>query len=194
MEKDILEFYKQTSYFTDLGYYKDFAKNLTDDIEQLCILQRMQIIHPVTFRDNQIRNKKDCFWGDMTKVSVTRLEYEDDIFPTAQSVIAELLRKNPNYTIRREAKDKVHVTCRSQAILLASILKAKGIPARARSGFAEYIHYDGICYDHWITEYFDEKENRWRLVDADKHCPDHEMGFDLNDIPYDKFLFCLMLI
>ena len=190
MEKEkILEFYKQTSQFTDLGYYKDFAKNLPDDIEKLCILQRMQIIHPVAFKDKEIRNKKDCFWGDMTKVPVTRLEYEDDIFPTAQSVIAELLRKNPNYTTKREAKDKVHVTCRSQAILLASILKAKGIPARARSGFAEYIHYDEICYDHWITEYFDEKENRWRLVDADEHCPDHEMGFDLNDIPYDKFLF-----
>lgn len=76
-----------------MGYYKDFAKNLPDDIEQLCILQRMQIIHPVAFRDNEIRNKKDCFWGDMTKVPVTRLEYEDDIFLTAQSVIAELLRK-----------------------------------------------------------------------------------------------------
>lgn len=61
----------------------------------------------------------------MTEVPVTRLEYEDDIFPTAQSVIAELLRKNPNYDIKREAKDKVHVTCRRQAILLASILKAK---------------------------------------------------------------------
>lgn len=99
----------------------------------------MQIIHPVAFRYNEIRNKKDCFWVDMTKVPVTRLKYEDDIFPTAQSVIAELLRKNPNYTTKRKAKDKVHVTCRSQAILLASILKAKGIPARARSGFAEYI-------------------------------------------------------
>lgn len=39
-------------------------------------ITRMQIIHPVAFRDNQIRNKKDCFWGDMTKVPVTRLEYE----------------------------------------------------------------------------------------------------------------------
>lgn len=186
---DLLEFYKQTSPYTDLGYYKEFAKSLPDDIEELCLLQRMQIIHPVAFRDKDIRNKKECFWGDMTKVPVTRLEYEDDIFPTAQSVISELLRKNPNYVTTREAKNKVHVTCRSQAIVLASILKAKGIPARARSGFAEYIHYDGICYDHWITEYFDEKENRWKLVDADEHCPDHEMGFDLNDIPYDKFLF-----
>lgn len=189
MRENILEFYKKTSYFTDLGYYKEFARNLPNDIEELCLLQRMQIIHPVAFRDKDIRNKKDCFWGDMTKVPVTRLEYEDDIFPTAQSVLAELLRKNPNYNTKREARDKVHVTCRGQAILLASILKAKGIPARARSGFAEYIHYDGICYDHWITEYYDEKENRWKLVDADEHCPDHEMGFDLNDIPYDRFLF-----
>lgn len=188
-KKEILNFYKQTSSFTDLGYYKEFAKKLPDDINELCLLQRMQIIHPVAFKDKNIRNKKECFWGDMTKVPVTRLRYEDDIFPTAQSVLAELLRKNPNYDIKREAKDKVHITCRSQAILLASILKAKGIPARVRSGFAEYIHYDGMCYDHWITEYFDEKENRWKLVDADEHCPDHEMGFDLNDIPYDKFLF-----
>lgn len=189
MDKNILEFYKQTSLYTDLGYYNEFAKKLPDDIEELCILQRMQIIHPVAFKNKNIRNEKDCFWGDMTQVPVTRLEYEDDIFPTAQSVIAELLRKNPNYDVKREAKNKVHVTCRGQAILLASILKAKGIPARARSGFAGYIKYDGIYYDHWITEYFDEKENRWKLVDADEHCPDHEMGFDLNDIPYDKFLF-----
>lgn len=190
MEKEkILNFYKETSTYTDLGYYKEFAKNLPDDIEELCLLQRMQIIHPVAFRDKDIRNKKKCFWGDMTKVPETRLEYEDDIYPTAQSVIAELLRKDSNYSIKREAKDKVHITCRGQAILLASILKAKGIPARARSGYAEYIHYDGIYYDHWITEYFDKKENRWKLVDADEHCPDHEMGFDLKDVPYDKFLF-----
>ena len=186
---EILESYKKTSLYTDLGLYKDFAQNLSDDIEELCVLQRKQIIHPVAFDDNDIRNKKDCFWGDMTKVPVTRLRYEDDIFPTAQSIIAELLRKNPNYNIKREAKDKVHVTCRGQAILLASILKTKGVPARVRSGFAEYIHYDGICYDHWITEYYDKKEKRWKLVDADEHCPDHKMGFDLNDIPYDKFLF-----
>ena len=31
-------------------------------------------------------------------------------FPTDQSMIAELLRKNPNYDINREAKDKIHIT------------------------------------------------------------------------------------
>ena len=28
MDKKILEFYKQTSLYTDLGLYKDFAKNV----------------------------------------------------------------------------------------------------------------------------------------------------------------------
>ena len=182
----LLEFYKQTSTFTDLGYYKNFAKELPNDIEELCLLQRKQIIHPVILKDNDIRNKKECFWGDMTKIPLSRLKFEDDIFPTAQSIIAELLRKNPNYTKEREAKDKVHVTCRGQAILLASILKAKGIPARARSGFAPYIKYNGVAFDHWITEYYDEKEKRWKLVDADMCCD--EIKFNPQDIPYEEFV------
>lgn len=189
MEKEILEFYKKTSPFTDLGYYKEFARKLPNDIEELCLLQRKQIIHPFAFKDKEIRNKKDCFWGDMTKVPITKLEYEEDILPTAQSILAELLRRNTNYSIEREAKDKVNVTCRGQSILLASTLKAKEIPTRVRSGFVEYIHCDGVYYDHWITEYFDKKEKRWKLVDADMHCPDYEIEFDLNDIPYDKMLF-----
>ena len=190
MEKEILDFYRKTSPYTDLGYYKEFARNLPDDIEELCFLQRMQIIHPVVFKkDRNIRAKKESFWGDMTEIPVARLDFEDDIFPTAQGVLAELLRKDGCYSAGRKAKDKVHVTCRGQAILLAGILKAKGIPARARSGFAEYIASDGIYRDHWITEYFDEQENRWKLADADMHCPDHEVGMDLNDIPNDRFLF-----
>lgn len=189
MRKDILEFYKQTSLYTDLGLYKDFAKNLTDNINDLCILQRMQIIHPFVYSNPDIRKETKCFWGDMTKVPITRLDYEDDLFPTALSMLSELLRRDNNYNNQRKAENKIHVTCRGQAILLAATLKAKGYSARVRSGFSPYIKYDGVNYDHWITEYYDETENRWILVDADEHCPDHEMGFDLNDIPRDKFLF-----
>ena len=187
--KEILDFYKQTSLYTDLGLYKYFCKNLTNDINELCTLQRKQIIHPIVFKDSNIRNEEKTFWGDMTKVPITRMDYEDDLFPTAISMISELLRKDNMYHEDRKAENKIHITCRGQAILLASILKAKGYPARVRSGFAPYIHYDGTAYDHWITEYYDEKEKRWVLVDADEHCPDHEMGFDLNDIPRNKFIF-----
>ena len=61
MNSKILEFYKQTSLYTDLGLYKDFAKQLTNDIDQLCILQRMQIIHPIAYSDLDIRKQSKCF-------------------------------------------------------------------------------------------------------------------------------------
>ena len=189
MNNKILDFYKQTSLYTDLGLYKDFLKNQTDDIDELCILQRMQIIHPIAYSNPDIRKQDKCFWGNMTKVPITRLDYEDDLFPTAISMISELLRKDKNYHKNRKAENKIHVTCRGEAILLAATLKAKGYSARARSGFAPYIKYDGVSYDHWITEYYDETKQRWILVDADEHCPDHEMGFDFNDISRDKFIF-----
>ncbi len=189
MNNEVFNFYKQTSLYTDLGLYKNFMKNLPDDINELCILQRKQIIHPVVFDIPNIRKQSNCFWGDMTKVPITRLDYEDDLFPTAISMISELLRKDKTYSVNRKAEDKIHVTCRGEAILLAATLKAKGYSARVRSGFAPYIKYDGVSYDHWITEYYDEIKQRWVLVDADEHCPDHEMGFDLNDIPRNKFIF-----
>ena len=94
MNKEILEFYKKTSPYTDLGYYKEFAKSLPNDIEELCLLQRMQIIHPIAYSNPDIRNQSKCFWGDMTKVPITRLDYEDDLFPTASSMLHELLRKD----------------------------------------------------------------------------------------------------
>lgn len=187
MKEEILEFYKKTSLYTYLGLYETFAKNLPDDICKLCLLQRKQIIHPVTFNIDGIREKTESFWGDMTQIPITRLKYEDDLFPTAVSTIIELLRKDARYTEEREAKNKIHVTCRSQAILLAAILKAKGIPARVRSGFSNYIHQNGVAFDHWITEYYHTCEKRWVLVDPDMCCT--PVPFNIFDIPREEFMF-----
>lgn len=182
---NILDFYKKTSQFTDLGFYKNFAKSLPNEIDKLCLLQRMQTIHPIAYNDKNIRDKNNCFWGDMTKVPIYRIAYEEDYFPTAQSILAELLRRNSQYNINRDAKDKINITCRGQSILLASILKAKGIPSRVRSGFASYIKDDVNFYDHWITEYFNG--SKWILVDADMY--GSTLGFDLTNIPRNRFLF-----
>ena len=182
--KEILNFYKKTSLYTDLGLYKEFAVKLSNDIKELAKLQRMQIIHPIIIWNNL----QEGWWDDLKKVPKTSIVFEDDIFPTAMSMLAELLRRDSNYSVNRKVEDKIHVTCRGEAILLASILKAKGIPTRVRSGFAEYLRHDGIYYDHWITEYYSYDKNRWVLVDADNQWGDTKIEFDLNDIPRDKFL------
>lgn len=117
MNKRILDFYKQTSLYTDLGLYKDFMKNQPDNIDELCILQRKQIIHPVIFYNPIIREQHDCFWEDMTTIPITQLKFEDELFPTAISMISELLRKYKEYHKERKANDKIHVTCRATAYL-----------------------------------------------------------------------------
>ena len=187
MKKEICEFYKKTSPFTELGLYRDFARNLPDDINELCILQRKQTIHPVGLLNPATRMEKDGFWGDLSQVPLTRLNFEEDWFPNALSMFAELLRLNPEYSVNRSAKDKIHITCRCQAIMLAATLKAKGIPARVRSGFAGYIKEDGEKRDHWITEWYDEKSGRWILTDADIHL-DSSINFDPNDLPREIYL------
>lgn len=181
----ILDFYKQTSSYTDLGLYTDFARRLPDEIKELARLQRMQIIHPSIIWNNL----QEIWWDNLDKVPKTSLVYEDDIYPTAISMLSELLRRDNNYSINRKVEDKIHVTCRGEAILLTAILKAKGIPSRVRSGFAEYLKHDGIYYDHWITEYYSDIEKRWILVDADNQWGDSKIDFDLNDVPRNKFMF-----
>lgn len=195
VNKKILEFYKKTSLYTDLGLYTNFAKNLTNDIGELCKLQRNQIIHPFDLKDEVMRKDSNSFYGDMTKIPTTDLCYENDLYPSALAMLAELLRRDKTYSINRKIEDKIHVCCREEAILLASILKAKNIPARVRSGFTKYVNLSGKqAGDHWITEYYDLKKEKWTLVDADM-CFDknileeYHIDFNLLDIPREKFIF-----
>lgn len=195
MKQEILDFYTKTSLYTDLGLYSDFAKKLPNDIGKLCLLQRSQIIHPFDLSDEKMKNDSNSFYGDMTKISPTSLKYENDLYPTAISMLAELLRKDKNYSINRRIEDKIHVCCREQAILLASILKAKGVPTRVRSGFTTYCNLSNSeAADHWITEYYDTNKDKWILVDADMYfdketLKEYSIDFNLLDIPHDKFIF-----
>jgi len=55
--------------------------------------------------------------------------------------------------------------CRAFTLICVAIMRAKGIPARSRCGFATYF-VPGIYEDHWIMEYM--QDNKWRLADAQK--------------------------
>ena len=82
----------------------------------------------------------------------------------------------------REISKKVVITCRYVAILIASILKAKGIPTRVRSGFASYLSDNGKSYDHWIVEYYNKEEKRFVICDPYKN-----IGSRHIDMNYDDF-------
>ena len=67
----------------------------------------------------------------------------------------------------REPADRFVGSCRDYALLLCSMLRHVGIPARIRFGFATYFSKNPDSYsDHCVCEYWDERQRRWLLVDA----------------------------
>lgn len=189
MNKEILEHYLEFGLFTNPGCYKKFLQeNLPNDVGQVGLLVMKQVIERVILRNGNTGPNSDLRWGDMDKVSWWRLRCEDDVLPNAVSMIAELLRLDDRgFTLNRATEDKIVVTCRHRAILMASILKTKGIPCRVRSGFSSYFPGFEGSWDHWINQYWDAKQKRWVTVDVEG-CFEN-LRFEAFDIPKGKFDF-----
>ena len=80
--------------------------------------------------------------------------------------------------------------CRHFTVLHVAMLRAQGIPARARCGFGTYFE-KGRYLDHWVTEYWNEGRNDWVLFDAQVDDRQRELfgiGFDTADVARDKFV------
>ncbi len=78
--------------------------------------------------------------------------------------------------------------CRDFSVLLCSMLRHQGVPARARCGFGTYFR-PGWYEDHWICEYWNGK--RWVGADAQIDEKQSELlgiDFDVLDIPPGKFV------
>jgi hypothetical protein len=90
----------------------------------------------------------------------------------------------------RPAEARLICVCRHFALLLVAMLRAKGIPARTRCGFADYFG-TGRFEDHWVCEYWKPEEDRWVLVDAqidELQRAKFKPPFDVLDVPRDRFL------
>ena len=77
----------------------------------------------------------------------------------------------------RSPDRRVVGTCRHFAVLSCAFLRHRGIPARARCGFARYFVADKYV-DHWVTEYLDAC-GRWVRIDSEI------LGFPFVDHPED---------
>ncbi|MDD5193321.1 MAG: transglutaminase domain-containing protein [Candidatus Nanoarchaeia archaeon] len=187
MDKKLLKNYLEFSMFTNPGLYRNILKKLPNEIDKIGYLVRKNFIHRTTLAAGNIGTNKDKKFGDMNKVPWYR-QPEDDYLVTVPSILAELYRRDKRGFIKdRSEKNKLVLTCRFIAILMASILKCKGIPCRVRAGHAPYFE-KGKSGDHWINQYWNNKEKRWITLDVDGSWSLIE-NFDPYDIPKGKFDF-----
>ena len=101
-----------------------------------------------------------------------------------------LARDGRPLDVARQPAARLAGNCRHFTVLLVTMLRAHGIPARARCGFGAYFRA-GTFEDHWVGEYWNAGLRRWVLVDAQIDAVQYKLfrlGLDVTDVPRDQFL------
>lgn len=169
MNLSTLDFYRQFGPYSDPGEFVEMMSVLPQSLTELCELIKRQLIHP-----SQL--------AEYRKLLPRGAKNEDARFVTVAQMLTALKQRNKaGLTLKRPPRQRLIVSCRYHALLLAAILKSQGRPARVRVGFAGYLTIQkGKFVDHWICEVWSEAEQRWLLVDPDVR---------LVDFPRDDFKF-----
>lgn len=176
LEPEAAEFYRTQSPVSDPGRYAQLYAALSDGPAELARIVRGLIIHRVE--------------GPLFDYEIARERLHDDAETRYIDDILGLLvqRDAAPLSAPRRLEDRFVGICRDFALLLCSFLRAKGVPARIRSGFANYFGDDREMFgDHVVTEYWDATRG-WLLADAQLVDGCHDTGLDPLDVPRDRFL------
>jgi hypothetical protein len=172
-------FYAAQSPFSGPGSLAPLYAGLPDDPAHLARTARDLMVHRLEGESFGYDIPEDRLHND------AEARYVDDIL----RIIIE--RDDSPLTRRREVSDRFVGVCRDFTLLHCSLLRHAGVPARLRSGFADYFGSDGFHGDHVVTEYWDG-ERGWLLADAmlaDPAVVDRwKVDFDPMDVPRDRFL------
>ena len=167
-----LAYYVQQSIITDPGDYAHLYADMPDDIAEICRIAQGLINHYAAPDHGAAPDRMgeiDCRY---LRAMLDRI-LELDERPLREA---------------RPVEKRLVGCCRDFTVLTVSILRHKGIPARARYGTGAYFEA-GYFHDHVIVEYWDGK--RWVGVDSQLRSEDirhWNISFDPLDVPDDQFL------
>jgi hypothetical protein len=162
---------------TDPGTTKPAFDDLPDDLAGLQRASQQLVFH---YRGG----------GDWAEAGLAPERIREVDTRYVEDMCRLLLDLQPSLAGSRAASRRVVGCCRDYTVLLVAMARHKGIPARARVGFATYFDPDWIL-DHVVAEVWDEDEGRWRLVEAQvgrEFEPVDGPRFDVLDVPRDRFI------
>ncbi len=173
-----LIYYIEQSKYSSPGKYSNYFDNLPELIKEIS-----EIVHGLIVHQEDTEEFYKFKIPDNKKLQ-PNTRYIENILET---IIAN---DNRPLSIKRKPQDRFIGTCRDFALLTCSILRHKKIPARVRCGFADYFHDDWYS-DHWVCEYFDKKDSKWKLVDSELGQGEkqkYKIDFEITNIPRDRFI------
>ncbi len=172
-----LDYYAQPDLMTTPREHADFLNDLPRDLASLVNIVQGAMIH--------------IFWAERYGIKLTDARKQEVQIRSVARGLTRLRELDPRpITTPRALEQKLVGNCRHFSVLLATLLKHQGTPARARCGFGAYFlpnHFE----DHWVCEYWNVAQNRWLLVDAQLDALQREklkITFDPLDVPRDQFI------
>ena len=172
-----LTYYSQQGPMSDPGEHAHFFEDLPDSLADLAQMVRGVTVH--------------VFWADRYGLKVPAERMDELQLRSLERRLARTLELEARPLNQLRGLDKRLLgNCRDHSLLLASLLRHQGIPARARCGFGAYFMPDHF-EDHWVTEYWNREQDRWVLVDAQLDAIQRKIlgiGFDPLDVPRDQFI------
>lgn len=175
----MMTYYREHSRFSDPGRYRAALDALPEAIPALCEAIQGLLIH--VFHAHR--------YG--VQLEPERLR-ESCIYDLPDMLDRLFALEEAPLTQARAPERRLVANCRGYAMLLCSVLRERGTPARLRVGFETYFHRNPPRYgDHWVCEYWDAARRRWILVDAQLdplHRETFGIDFDPCDLPESRFI------
>ena len=174
---DSLAFYAAPGRMTSPGPYAALFEDLPREIGALCHVVQGLMLH--------------AFWAERYGATLPQAREEEAWIRPVEGQLARLLALDPRPLTEARPLDRRLVSnCLGFSVMLTSILRHQGVPARARCGFGRYFlpnHFE----DHWVCEYWDALSGQWVLVDSQIDALQREvlhLPFDPLHVPRDAFL------
>lgn len=178
VHEQILDFYKFPGPMTSGGKYAAALEKLPSDPAALVAVVQNLVVHEFAASD---------FYGF---VIPEKRKPESHIRQAEKMLDRILALDNDPLVVPREVENRLVGVCHHFVVLLTAMLRAKGVPARARFGFGAYFN-PGFFEDHSICEYWNAAESRWVLVDPQfDEVWRARLGIrhDVLDVPRDRLL------
>lgn len=170
------DFYADPGVMTDLSAHAKLIDELPRDVASLARTVSVLVVHR--------------FWAQAYRTEITTARDKEQGIRGASPMVKRIIEIDPRpLTAPRLPDGRVVGICRHFATLLCAILRYQGVPARARCGFASYFQ-PGKYVDHWVTEYWNDTEQRWVMVDSQLdglQVAIVKPDFDPLDVPRERF-------